>query len=480
MIKAFSAFVFKDIWWKLFALLSAVVLYIIVYILVDPPQNISIAKNITFLGKDVLSENGFFIENEDELPTAVTLTIQSKTSDVSALYNPSTISAVVDFSSIGESYNNRLGQPLSLPITVTQPSVYYVRSKSPEGVSFVIDKMLSEFRPVEVILTGTVQEGYENMPASFRDTVEVTAPQTVLSKIKSIRAEVNIKNANSDIVVSEAPLRVLDIEDNDITDSVELSVENIQVSVSVYPIKEVPVKARWSSPDPGYWVSEVSVSPETVEIVGPADVLETMSAIELAPIQLSGLTSDYSVDFNIWDYIDDSSVSVRSNGVFNVNVTVRIQEEASKQLSLQIRDNRNISIIIDNNWLVPQLPSDPISVTIRGQADTIDNITNENLRAELDLSGLSTGIHDVTLHFDLPSNVSISNAPVKLRVVISEELSTATVMPSDSTTPDVSVALNSETSGDALEDSPYIGDDGEISENSTAESLEAVGFGTAG
>ncbi|MDR2650608.1 MAG: hypothetical protein LBB94_12975 [Clostridiales bacterium] len=454
MIKVFSAFVFKDIWWKLFALFSAVLLYYIVFIIADPPQNMTIRKNITFAGEDVLVENGFFIENKDKIPSTVLLNIRSRTSDVSNLYNPSTISAVIDFSSIDESYNNWVGQRIPLSIDVNLPSVYSVQGKTPEGVSIVINKMLSEFRPVEVIPEGTVKEGYENLPPVFRDTVEVTAPQTVLAKIKSIRVEVSVKNADNDIVIEEAPLRVLDTEDNDITDSVELSVEKIQVRIPVYPIKELPVKARWSSPESGYWVSDVTVSPQTIEVVGPADILQNIEAIELAPIQLSGVTSDLSVDFNIWDYLEDSKLSLRGGGVFNVNVAVHIQEESSKQLSLQIR---NISIIRDDNRLVPQLPADQIPVIIRGSADAISNVTDANLRAELDLSGLSAGIHDVELHFELP-NVSISNAPIKLRVVISEKLSTATVLPSDSIVPEVSVALNSETSGAALENRA---DDGE-------------------
>ena len=441
MIKKYSAFLFRDIGWKLLALLSAMILYFIVMNIVNPLQKRVVPKAINYINEDTLEKNGFIIVNKDKIPSIVQLNIQAKQLDLNNLYNPSVVNAYVDLSSIDESYNNRLGQLISLPISINIPSVYTLMSKNPESISIIIDRVISEFRPVEVIPVGAVKEGYENMPPAYHDTVEVTAPKSILDTISSIRAEIDIKNADKDIIVNEAKLRVIDSDNNDITKSVSLNVYTMQVRIPVYPIKEVPVVARiGGNPKSGYWVSDIVSSPQTVEIVGPEDVLQGISSIELAPIPLNEATSDISVDYNIWDYLKGTSLTIRNSSVFNVNVTVHIDEEATKHLNLLIQ---NISIIRDNSVLVPQLPTDPIPVTIRGPANAINGISNYNLKAELDLSGLSTGIHDVPLHLDLPSNVSISDAPIKLRVVISEEYNTATVMPSDSSERNEETASNS-------------------------------------
>ena len=469
MIKRFSAFLFKDIGWKLLSLLSAIVLWAVVMNIVNPEDKRIILKQITLVGEPHLEANNFIIVNKDRIPTNVQLSISAKFNDFDNPYNTAVIKAVVDLSEIDESYENRLGQAISWPVEIKDlPDVYKLVSWNPEAIPIYLDRMITQYTPVEVHLDGTVKEGYENMPPAYQDTVVVTAPQTIIETISNIRAEVDVQNADKDIIVNEARLHVFDIEGNDITDSVALNVEKIQVRIPVYPIKEVPVKARIAgNPQSGFWVSDIDVSPKTVEIVGPADVLNDIDSIELVPIQLNGATSDITKDFNIWDYLTDRKVSVRSNGVFNVIVTVQILEEAFKHLTLS---PGNIFEIRDNNRLVVQLPSDPIPVSIRGPADTVRNISSSTLRGELDLTGLPTGIHDVVLHIALPSNVTITNAPIKLRVVISNEQSTATVLPTESAEP----YMPEETQTEEPEDTSDEGNDTEDPDHIGITPTEAV------
>ena len=431
MIKKLSAFIFKDIGWKLLALFSAIVLYFIVMNVVNPPTKRQFTRNIQYIGRDVLAERGYIIMNNDKLPSTILLNIQAKQMDINNLYGQSSFTAVVDLSVIDDTYNSRLGQPFLLPININLPSVYTIMNKDPESVSIIIDKVNSVLWPVKVNITGAVKEGYVNMPAIYQDHVNVTAPESVLGEIGGINADIDIKDADKDVIVTDAALHAYDTGGNDITGSVTLSVEKIQVSVPVYPIKTVPVVARISGdPASGYWVSEKTVSPDTVDIVGPAGVLDGLNEIELAPVQLNGATEDISAPFNIADYLKDTKLSVLDDTAAQVTVNVKIDKEATKHISLQVQTN--VSIIRDTSNLDVQLPADPITVTIQGPANVIGSITNSNLRGELDLSGLGEGIHDVALHLDLPSNVSVSNAPIKLRVVISSEPSTATVLPGNS------------------------------------------------
>ena len=186
-----------------------------------------------------------------------------------------------------------------------------------------------------------------------------------------------------------------------------------------YTSKTVPVIARIvGNPQSGYWVCDKAVTPGAVDIIGPAEALERINGLELSPIQLDGAASDMSIDFDISDYLKDSQVSISENSESSVTVTVKIEKENTANLSILIQ---NIAIIRDNIYLIPQLPTDPIPVTLQGPADVISGITNSDLRAELDLSGLNAGTHDVALRFDLPANVSVKDLPITIRVVISEQ-----------------------------------------------------------
>jgi len=84
-------------------------------------------------------------------------------------------------------------------------------------------------------------------------------------------------------------------------------------------------------------------------------------------------------------------------------------------------------IVISDAGIIYELPSEPIRVGIQGPVDVIGDINN--LQAKLDLSGLSPGEHDVELVFDLPSNVSVVDSPMKLHIIIHEDSNTQTDLP---------------------------------------------------
>jgi len=411
---------------------------IIVTIIVNPIISRPIAKPILFVYEDVLAVNDFIIINKDEIPSNVQLSIRGRHQDMSNLSNPATVSATVDLSRIDESFESMLGEPITLPIHIEIPAEYRVMNKYPESISLIIDRVVSEPMPVSVEILGEVEEGFEKMSPIYQDTVLVTAPKAILESISNIRAIVDLDSAD-EIVVRESSLYVYDHEGNDITDAVTLSFDNVQIRIPVYPIRVVPIRPRYEgNPQRGFWLSgDVTVSPETITVYGPSEVLDSIEAIELSPVELYGATSNISVDFDLWDYMDPQ-LSLRNDEDSTVNVTVYIEEEVIKRLTIT---DQNIRVIRDNSRLVADLPREPIPVTVRGPADVVRDITSGNLRAELDISGLSTGIHDVILQFNLPSVVSISNAPISLRVIVSNERNTPEFPPNIAITPIVEDAI---------------------------------------
>jgi len=99
-----------------------------------------------------------------------------------------------------------------------------------------------------------------------------------------------------------------------------------------------------------------------------------------------------------------------------VNALINVAHPTiTRQLILPMQ---NVNVIRDNADLIYELPTEPIMLMI--QSRSADYITSDSLSAELDLSGLSFGTHDVELRFDLPRNTSVRNSPVILRVVINQ------------------------------------------------------------
>ncbi|MDR1537510.1 MAG: hypothetical protein LBU32_05855 [Clostridiales bacterium] len=443
MIRILNDFFLKDIGWKLLALVSAVLLWFVVYNIDDTLYTRTITKPITLVHEDVLLENGFIITNKDKLTQSVSIKIQAKRS---IRDNLSTfVSAYVDLSSLITSTNsNRLGEPINLPIKVEVYTNAVPLSQKPESIIVIIDRIITQPSPVLVIIEGEPKQGFECQNPTYQDVVEVTGPKSVVDTVASIRTVVSVKDADKDVEIQDAPIYAYNADGKDITESLTLSVESIAVKVPVYQIKTVPIKPSFEgSPNEGYWVSSLTVEPETIDLVGPQEELDSIVEIALKPVIIDGDMESKVASFSIRELLT-GKVAVRSTASDSVIVRVEIDEEAVKDITIP---SSSISIIRDIGNFVVQIPPEPVKVTIRGPADEVEKINSSNLLAELDLSGLSQGIHDVALHFELSPKVVKLGGPVMIRVVINERTSTATIFPSglssldDLSSPDGNEAL---------------------------------------
>jgi YbbR domain-containing protein len=340
-----------------------------------------------------------------------------------------------------------IGQPILLPIDLEyNSSLYTITSKEPDSITFNLDKLVTITHAVTVVTIGEPADGYQAMTPRYKDTIQVIGSKSLLDTLEYITTEINLKNVTEDVVITNAELRAYDINDKDITselmfnaggkDDPSTALAEIDVLVSVYPIKTIPVNARIAGqPLDGYYVSSVEVAPKEIEVIGPVQEMENFNVINLQPINVERADSDKTIDINLWDYLGDTNIGIKTGGVSNVSVTVHIEKESVRYVEMSIN---NISIIRDDMSKHVELPNeDIIIVPLRGPKETLDSINPNTLTAELDLSTLTPGVHDVTLHFNLPAGV-IVYTPVTLRVVVSADATTTAVWPTDTVAEDLS------------------------------------------
>ncbi|MDR3239666.1 MAG: hypothetical protein LBT44_06215 [Clostridiales bacterium] len=473
MIKKLSHVLFKDFTWKILALFSAVLLWYVVMTVENPLQKKSIMKMISLQNEDMLQKNGFVLMNRDKITQNVRLNVQAKLSDITKIYNQSPyVNAYIDLKAIDESYNNRLGDPISMAISVDAPAQCQVVSRDPESVTMFIDKLAYQVMPVNVKMNGTAKENFEEQdPLSSQNSVEIVAPRSVLDMVESVEATVYLKNADQDVVARDVELIVYDGDHKDITSKVTLDINTISVTVPVYPIQKTPILPKFEgNPQAGYWVSGVTPVPNAVEIVGRPEALEQVQAVDLPPVNLTNINADKEQIFDIRDYLQGDSVSLRKGAGYEVKVTVRVEKEAVRSLSTPMQ---NVNVIRDANHLSVELPPGPITFSVRGPAAAVNRINEDSVKADLDLSGLPEGVHVVALRFHLPANVVVSGGPVRVQVVITDELSTATILP-----PEESPAAEESLAEDIRSDDiPPVSPPAQPSD--TADNLSSPGAGLA-
>ncbi|MDR1640458.1 MAG: hypothetical protein LBT59_12235 [Clostridiales bacterium] len=428
MIKKLSSFIFKDIGWKILALISAVLLWNVAWGIEDPYIKKTISKTLQLVNENMLEENNYIIMNRDKILTNVKVSIQGRSHAVTQFFGNQSnlVSAYVDLKSIDASYNNRLGEPISLKINVAiSASMANVLGVDPESATIILDKMVTKSVPVAIDMTGTPADGYESVKPSYQEPVTIKAPQTVLDKVEKVVASISVKGDDMD-VEEEVPLKVVGKDGKDMTDQVELGLESVTLIAKIYPKKTVPLRAVFEGdPAEEYWISGMAVDPPEIEIAGPQAELDLITEIVLKPVLMNGEAESFEVSRNVNDALEGGALVSSSNSPA-VTVDVFIEEEDIKDIKLE---KTNIAIINDASEMDVQILNLEVTVTIQGPSIMLEKLDETNIRAEVDLSGMSKGIYDVPIYIEFPTGITLVRQ-VFVRVVIGDDLSAAAIISS--------------------------------------------------
>jgi YbbR domain-containing protein len=172
-------------------------------------------------------------------------------------------------------------------------------------------------------------------------------------------------------------------------------------------MKRLPVKADLAgSPGLGYTVAESTVSPEMVDVTGPARLLADLNHVSTEPVDLRG--ADQAFQRNILlERLDPSLTYIPDV----VQVSVRLDE------SIAVRDFPKVAVAVPNG--VTQVTPASVDLTIRGPQRLLHNLTLPPDTAHVDVANLPPGTHSVPVQVTLPEGLKIvSQSPDRVRVKI--------------------------------------------------------------
>jgi YbbR domain-containing protein len=344
----------------------------------------------------------------------VTVVLNAPASVWTQLNNdPSLVTAKVDLSNLGAGTHT-----LSVQVQITAHLVRLV-SQVPEQLTITLDSIASQEFPVNLIVTGNPLIGYQAQTPQISPTqVTVTGPESLIAKVKQVRATLDITNINQTLIRDEVPV-LLDGEGNIVT-GLTMSPETVTVTQPItllggyrYLIVRAITQGQVAS---GYQVTNIFVSPVGVVVFSsnPELVNSLPGYVETQPIDLTGKDSNFDtlVDLNL-----SPSISV----VGDAKVLVQISIEA-------IKSSLSISLPVETIGLAPGLEavSDPavVDVILSGPVPILDALTPTDVRVTVDLTGYGEGAFQLSPQVNilpdqlqlvslLPSTVTVTiiNAP---------------------------------------------------------------------
>ena len=323
-------------------------------------------------------------------------------------------SARVDLAGIGSGVHQ-----IPVEVAVADAAAEVVRV-TPETVTVQIDPF--EVRAFEVTarLESAPAVGYRtalNEVVSTPTSVQVSGGASDVDEVASVVANLSLEGATSD-VSTQALLVPTDRSGNEV-ENVHLDPQTAQVRVPITHItsrKRVPVLAELTgNVAPGFFVREISVVPTTVEIQGQPEDIERISGVSTVPLDIDGARGDIEGDVAF-----DIPVGVRVLSDQPTAAIVVVVEPLEDTTTIQAAV---VAVNLEPNLAVA-VSQPSVQVVVGGSVGTLQALRAGDVVAELDLSNLSPGRHQLRPIITVPPGIEITQVtPPVLTVELQREVS---------------------------------------------------------
>jgi YbbR domain-containing protein len=257
----------------------------------------------------------------------------------------------------------------------------------PPGVSIQLENLKQVPIEVRVRVLDDAPIGYEyKTPVATPISVTVTGPQVLVDQINDASADIALRGSKTSID-REVLVVVHDAEGNPIQGvTIKPATVNVHVQVDQrVGYKDVAVKATVKGTvSSGYWISDISVDPSTVTLVGNPQALDNIPGfVSTQSVTVTGARGDIT-----------KSVGLSlPNGVSELNVTEVAVHVAVEPVLGGITVLRPVAVSLSNVGceLPTSISPDTVEVILSGPLPTLQALTGDDVQIVVDVTGCTPG-----------------------------------------------------------------------------------------
>lgn len=301
----------------------------------------------------------------------VTLRVEGNTSDINKI-KKSDFKVQVDLSE----YAWKKGEN-KVPVSIVDyPITVSIRNTNTLTVSVKIEDMVEKTMPITSDIIVTPRQGYFASVATIDPKeVKVTGAESVVTRVSSLVVSDNKEDVFENVVGSY-DIKPLDEDGNEVL-GVLLSEKSANVEIKVSKGKSVKVNVVTTGQLPnGLKLKSIESNKKFVEILGPKEILDTISEVNSTPLNLSSINESKDVSLGI---VIPEGLKL-SQGEDYITVKVNVIKFATKDFNIKY----SITGGIEGVKVTPA--KDTIKVTISGYENELGNVTADNIKASIDVS----------------------------------------------------------------------------------------------
>ena len=325
---------------------------------------------------DSARENGLQVFSGGDQTASVTVTGNRA---ILGSINESDITVTAAANTINSSGNYML----AVSAAKTDPSSNFqiTSAATPSSINVTIDYFRESTYQIQENVVYKVADGYYAVTSLSSNSVVISGPQTEISKIDKVSAVSQIDGTLTDTVTTDAEIILYDKNNNRLsTDLFTMDLNTLKATVSVLPEKTVDVKPVFINKPSGLKITDdmISVTPSSILLAGPKEVLDNTESVNLEAIDFSALKNETKT-FSLG--IDIPSDCKNISNTTTATVTLDLRGLTSKNFTVDKFTVNGLSA--DYNADVTQ---NSISVTIIGPKNELDSLAKSKITAVIDTS----------------------------------------------------------------------------------------------
>jgi len=349
-----------------------------------------------------LSANEVLVQSP---PSRVQVRLSGPRSAV-ALSSPALLDASVDLTGL------RPGEH-RVPVVVAAPPEVRAVAQTPQEVLLVLDAVQTRRFPVEISLIGNLPQGVTlGTPHVTPAYVMVTGAASQIEEIRHSIVTVDTTNLRQQLATS-LQVHLVDASGQEVRGpTIDPPLVTTQLTVREGSIaKVVPVvPAIVGTPPPPLAVTGISTDPATVTLQGPGLVLQSVTAVPTAPIDLHRARGDLRQQVAL------QIPSGITSSVSRVTVSVSL---GGGSLSTTLH-GVPVQVVGLRPGVKPRVIPSSIDVQVEGPTDVVARLTPQSIRVIVDAGGKGAGRYQFTPQAQLPQGVRVlSLNPTRVLVILS-------------------------------------------------------------
>ncbi|MDF2922756.1 MAG: YbbR family protein [Paenibacillaceae bacterium] len=351
-------------------------------------------------------------------PSEVTVTLKGDDNRIREM-NPGNFKIIADLSKLtAGTYDLEVAAESELPRGVTLEIV-------PNKVQVVMEEKKMKEIPVQIDVTGKPADGYRTgTPILNPGRVYISGPASKIEMAETARATVNIDEAKQN-VFHKVKLIAYDKFGNEVKGAISPPVLEVEVPITL-PLKPLPLQIKWKGqPAAGYAIAGVQQSVEQIIVYGTQDVLDKMDFYEGVELDITDLREDKV--FSVEVPVNNQAVKVEPS---KLEIKVTVVPAVTKVLEgIPIRlgvSNEGV----DSRLVAPE--NGTTSITVEGAPAVIDKLRSQDVQAQVNVSNLAPGTHELAINVSLPPFVKRLDGVARATVEVTTRIRPSSALPSGS------------------------------------------------